>query len=148
MPPDLGPILSQVLSWRPWVGGWNLHFFPSEKEKGFNFVYRSLSAGGLPFQSSFNLWKSSCVLQSDPWGDAGELGLCNSLGFSVAARQQCAKAVLSVNSSSPDPKPFRSQEALLTVVRSRQHYGFVRRLHPLILSCSSPKQLIKWRQKA
>lgn len=70
-----------LLSWRPWVGGWNLHFFPSEKEKGFNFVYRSLSAGGLPLQSSFNMWKSSCVWQSDPWGDAGELGLCNSLGF-------------------------------------------------------------------
>lgn len=73
----------------------------------------------------------------------GELGFFNSLVFSEAAKQRCSKAALSVNSSSPDPLAFRSQVVLPMAARSSQHYGFVRRLHPLILSCSSPIQLIK-----
>lgn len=119
-----------------------IYIFPSEKEKNFNFVYRSLSAGGLPFQSCFNMWKCSCVLQRDPGG-----GCQGNWDFAIPW-VFCTKAALSVNSSSPNPTAFRSQVALLMVVHSCQHFGFVRRLHPLILSCYSPKQLIKRRQKA
>jgi len=41
-----------------------------------------------------------------------ELGLCSCWGFSAAEKQQCIKAALSVNSSSPDPTAFGSQVAL------------------------------------
>lgn len=59
------------------------------------------------------------------------------MNFAVPGILQSTKAALSVNASSPFPKLFRSQVALPVAEHSPQHYGFVRRLHPLILSCPS-----------
>lgn len=103
-----------------------IYIFPSEKKKKNFFTEVSL----LGVYPSKTVLICESVLQSDPGrGVRRELGLCSSWDFAAAAvaaaEQQSTKAVLSVNTSSPFPKPFRSQVALPVAEHSPQHYGFV-----------------------